>query len=46
MSEGPTKREVERVREALDRHDKDLREDEEPPAEEPEEAPADEDEEG
>jgi hypothetical protein len=44
MSEGPTRREIERVREALDRHDAELREDAEPATEEPDEDPEDEEE--
>ena len=35
MSEGPTRREIERVREALDRHDSELSSDSEVQTEEP-----------
>jgi hypothetical protein len=44
MSEGPTRREIERVREALDRHDAELREDADAETDEPEEEPEDEEE--
>jgi hypothetical protein len=46
MSEGPSRQQIERVREALDRHDSELREEEAADAEETDEAPEDEDEDG
>jgi hypothetical protein len=45
MSEGPSKREIDRVREALDRHDSELREDGDAPADEPDEVSEGEDDE-
>jgi hypothetical protein len=44
MSEGPSRRDVERVREALERHDAELRDDDAADPEEPDEAPQDDDE--
>jgi hypothetical protein len=40
MSEGPSREEIDRVREALERHDSELREDQEPQPDEAQ-APAD-----
>jgi hypothetical protein len=45
MSEGPSKREIERAREALERHDAELRDEEEPSPEEADEPPGDEEDE-
>ena len=45
MSEGPTRREIERAREALERHDSELRDDDEAAPEESEDPPEDEDDE-
>jgi hypothetical protein len=44
MSEGPTRREIERVREAMDRHDAELQEDGEERADQPVETPREQDE--
>ena len=41
MSEGPSEREIQRVREALDRHDSKLREEDDAPDEEAEEPSGD-----
>ena len=46
MSEGPSPEEIERVREALQHHDTEMRDDDQEPAEEGEEAPDEQDEEG
>ena len=45
MSDGPSREEIERVREALERHDSELRDRDEAPPPEPAEAPEDEDDE-
>jgi hypothetical protein len=45
MSEGPSKREIERAREAMERHDAELRDEEEPSPEEADEPPGDEEDE-
>jgi hypothetical protein len=44
MSEGPSEDEVERVREAMQHHDSELREDQQEPEEESEEAAGEQDE--
>jgi len=41
MSEGPSRQEIDRVREALERHDAELREDDEPRPQESHDAPED-----
>jgi hypothetical protein len=43
MTEGPSRREVDRAREAMERHDAELRDDGERDPEEPDEAPEDDD---
>ena len=45
MSDGPSRREVDRAREAMERHDSELREKDEPAPEEPGEASEQEDDE-
>ena len=38
MTDGPSREEIERVREALERHDRDLRDDDDASTDEPDEA--------
>jgi hypothetical protein len=46
MTDGPTEREIQRVREALDRHDSELRDPDAPAEEEGDAPPEDEEEDG